>query len=94
MAAQVALRRQNTGDDLSSNSSKKSLNEEENTSKSSTATKMNRTSYLNSQLNLKRLPMVRTKLTSDLAEQNNNLKRLKEEQSLKNSIKKSLNSIF
>ena len=89
MAAQVALRRQTTGDEQQQapsnqnleNSVKKSLFIEEN--------KMNRTSYLNTQLNLKRQPIMRTKLTSDLIEQNNNLKRLKEEHNLKNLIKKS-----
>ena len=83
MAAQVALRRQTTGDEHQNlqNTQKKSLCLDEN--------KLNRTSYLNTQLNLKRQPLMRTKLTSDLIEQNNNLKRLKEEQNLKNLIKKS-----
>ena len=67
------------------------INEEETTATANKpqANKPNRLGYLNSQLNMKRSPSIRTQLTNDLIEQNRNLKRLKEEQNLKNSIKKS-----
>ena len=55
---------------------------------------MNRTSYLNNQLNSKRIPLVKTKSSSELAEQTNNLRRLREENNLKNLIKKSLKKNF
>lgn len=82
--------RQNTGDDLSSNSSKKSNDEDSSLAKQpNLINRLNRTSYLNNQLNSKRIPLVKTKSSSELAEQTNNLRRLREENNLKNLIKKS-----
>ena len=79
---------------MSSNTSKKSLNAEEEIQTQAISNKQNRTVYLNNQLNMKRSSSIRTQLTNDLIEQNRNFKRLKEEQNLKNAIKKSNLNVF